>query len=585
MQNINEHFISSAMKVIILCEGFGTRLSSIISDRPKPLAPIAGKPFIEHIIKWLCKYGYRDIIFCVSYKAEQIVKFIGDGKKFGIKATYSQRAQPSGTGGAIKFAGRLLQDKNESVLVLNGDTLFDINLNKFVEFHDKNKSFATIALSHVLDVHQYGEVSIDSGYQLIKFSEKNPESLLNPHAGLVNGGVYLLSQEALNILSNLQPPFSIEKDFFSIQVNTQKIFGYVSDTTHHDMGTPSGYRKTDKILSGQEEILIRSRAPLRISFGGGGTDVSPFDQKYGGCVLNCTINKYVYGLLKLRDDKKIRLVSSDYRLSVIYSDIKHLEFDGHLDLIKGIIKRVDVNYGFELEVRSDVPPNSGMGSSAGVCVAVIGLFNHLLVESKMTKSQIAELAYKVEVEDLKNHGGRQDQYASVYGGFNFFEFRGDDFVKVSPLNLKREILLELERNTVLVYTGKRGISGLQHDNNEISLRKRSEYLQAIKVLGYESFDSLTRGDMNRFGNILEETWELKKKAFPKSTNKYIDSLYLAAKTAGAIGGRVAGAGGGGHMVFYCRPGSEHKVTKVLQAMGTKSVDFSFDYQGLETWEV
>jgi D-glycero-alpha-D-manno-heptose 1-phosphate guanylyltransferase len=149
------------MKVIILCEGLGTRLKSIISEKPKPLAPIAGRPFLEHIIKWLARYDLKEVIFCVSYKAGQIIEFIGSGEKLGIQATYAKRSQPSGTGGAIKYANKYVK-KGEEALILNGDTLFDINLEKFRDFHRHNNSYITIALSHVLDVSRYGEVKLDS---------------------------------------------------------------------------------------------------------------------------------------------------------------------------------------------------------------------------------------------------------------------------------------------------------------------------------------------------------------------------------------------------------------------------------------
>lgn len=573
------------MKVIILCGGLGTRLSSIIADRPKVLTPVAGKPFILHLISWLSKYNYKEIIFCLSYQADQVSRFIGSGKSLGIKPFFSHNPQSAGTGGAIKIACNRFIKRNESVLIMNGDTFFDINLNKFREFHKQNNAFITIALSHVLDVHRYGLVETALNYRIEGFKEKGSNGKSFTKAGLVNGGVYLFSPEAVEALKEFGPSFSIERDYFPSQISKSNMFGYVSDTTHYDMGTPSGYRRTDKFLSGREQLIIRSRAPMRISFGGSGTDVPHYDQKYGGCILNSSIKKYVYGLLKLREDRKIRIVSSDYHLSVVYDDIKQLKFDGNLDLIKAVIKRIDVNYGFELEVRSDVPPNSGLGSSASVCVAVIGLFNHLLVDNKMTKPQIAELAYQVEAKDLRNFGGRQDQYAAVFGGFNFFEFMGNDFVKVSPLNIKNEVLLELERNTVLVYVGGRKTSGYQHSDKHVSTAVKHNYLHAIKALGYEAYDSLARGDLSRFGNILEETWELKKKAFPHSTNRHIEALYQAAKKAGAVGGRVIGAGGGGHLIFYCNVGREHKVAKALNSLNAKVVDFSFDRDGLQTWEI
>lgn len=572
------------MKTIILCGGFGTRLASIISDKPKPLAPIAGKPFLLHIIDWLVKNNQTDIVFSLHHKAKQIKNLIGDGRIYGIKASFCVEKEPLGTGGAIKLATKNMVKDKEEVLIINGDTLFEINLNKFIEFHRQNKSYASIALSHVLDVRQSGQVKIDSQSKIVKFVEKSTDDENQLQTGLVNGGIYLFSSDSIRDIQKLAYPFSIEKNFFSSQISKQRFFGYTTDVTHHDIGTPLGYRKTDKWLSGQEEIVIRSRAPLRVSFGGGGTDIPPFDKNTGGCVLNATINKYVYGVLRLRNDKEIRLISSDYRLSVVYKDAKHMSYDGHMDLIKGVIKRINIDYGFELQIRSEVPPQSGLGSSASLCVVVIGLFNHLLIEGKMTKTQIAELAYKIETDDLKNKGGRQDQYAAVYGGFNFFEFLGDNFVKVNPISLPKPILLELEKNLVLAYVGKREASGTKHRSNGITPAKKRLYLESIKNLGHESYQSLVRGDLNRFGHILEETWELKK-SLAVTTSQHIDKIYAIAKKSGAIGGRVTGAGGGGHMIFYCQTGTEHEVAKSIESFGAKVIDFSFDYDGLQTWEI
>lgn len=570
------------MKVIILCGGFGSRLSSIISDRPKTLALIAGKPFLEHVIEWLVKYGFSDIIFSLHHKANQIQEFIGDGSKFKIQPTFCIEKETLGTGGAVKFAVGKIKNLNEPVLVVNGDTLFVINLYNFLEFHTQNKSFATIALSHVLDTSLYDEVNLDSRRKLISFAEK-PKVSSHPQAGLVNGGVYLLSIEALNELKKFKNKFSIEKDFFPKVISHQPVYGYVSDMTHYDIGTLSGFRKTESFLNKYGQIVIRSRAPLRVSFGGGGTDVPPFDSEYGGAVLNCAINKYVYGLLKIRDDRLVRFVSSDYRQSLIYDDVKKMKLDGHLDLIKAVVNRMNVNYGFELFIRSDVPPQSGLGSSASTAVAAIGLFNHLSVEKKMTKPQIAELAHAIETQDLKIKGGRQDQYAAVFGSINLFEFLGNDFVKVSPVDLDKSVLNELERNIVMAYIGKRQSSGNVHSSASRKLNA-SSYLQEMKRLGYESYYSLLRKDLVGFGSVLEKTWELKKKVF-KASNAHIEKIYQTAKKAGAIGGRVTGAGGGGHIIFYCQVGKEWAVANAIQLLGAKILDFSFDHYGLQTWEI
>lgn len=570
------------MKAIILCGGFGTRLSSIVSDRPKPLAPIAGKPFLEHVIKWLEGYGYKDITFSLFHRANQIRELVGDGKKYGISPTFIVEPEPQGTGGAIKYV--LEQTKiDETILVVNGDTFFNVNLEALSKFSSQKKAVAAIALSHVLDVSTSGDVGVGDDDLVISFTEKPKNS--DHKAGLVNGGVYLLTPKAISVLKKIPAPFSFERDYLPLLISKHKVYGYPSDITHFDIGTPAGYRKTEKFLGGGDEIVIRSRAPLRISFGGGGTDVPPFDIWKGGCVLNSTINRYVHGLLRLRQDRKVRIISTDFRRSITYDDVRDLKFDGHLDLIKSIIKQMDINYGFEIQIHSDVPPQSGLGSSAAICAAVIGLFNHLSVEKKLTKSQIAELAYKVETEDLHNQGGRQDQYATVFGGINFLEFLGKDFVKVSPVDLERSTLCELERNTVIAYIGSRGNSGEVHRRSNGSGISREEYLDKMKELGYESYYALLRRDLIRFGTILEETWELKKQAFPGSTSPHIDKLYDVAKKAGAIGGRVTGAGGGGHMVFYTEIGKDHEVSNRLQEMGARVLDFSFDFSGLQTWEL
>lgn len=573
------------MKAIILCGGLGSRLSSIVSDKPKPLAPVAGKPFLDHVITWLTTQSVNELIFSLNYKADQIVDYVGDGKRFLIKPTFVIEKKPKGTGGAVAYAiqkAKLVGE--EKVLVVNGDTFFNINLPAFVKFHADKRADLSIALSSVLDTSRYGEIRVDEGDRIVEFREKTLTTG-EEKAGLVSGGIYLFGKKALRVLCRAKSPFFLETDFFARKTGKLSIYGYPSDTTHFDIGTPTGYRRTEKYLSGRDEIVIRSRAPLRLSFGGGGTDVPPFDEKFGGCVLNTTIDKYVYGTLKLREDRKVHLVSADYRRSILYSEVRDLVFDGHLDLVKAIIKRMDINYGFEIQIHSDVPPNSGMGSSASLAVAIIGLFNHLSVEKKLTKSQIAELAFEVETNDLKNIGGRQDQYAAVFGGVNFFEFMGRDFVKINPLYLDRRVILELEKNLVLAYVGSRGVSGKQHEKSKDGSSSRNQYLTEMKKNGYETYYALLRSDLTRFGTLLEETWKLKKNAFPGSSSPQIDKIYTEAKKAGAVGGRITGAGGGGHMIFYCETSREQDVANKLDSLGVKVIDFGLDFYGLQTWEI
>ncbi|MFH2020851.1 MAG: GHMP kinase [archaeon] len=334
-------------------------------------------------------------------------------------------------------------------------------------------------------------------------------------------------------------------------------------------------------------MIIRCRAPVRISFGGGGTDVSPYCEDHGGCVINAAINKYAFASLELRKDEKIVLESFDFNEKKEFHSLDELKYDGDLDLLKSAVLHYRKT-GINLSLRSDVPPRSGLGSSASAFVAVIGLFNHLKKEHAMTDYEVAELAYTLERKELKNHGGRQDQYATVFGGINFMEFKGDDFVRINPLKVKKDVTFELEKNLVLINLGIRKNSGdIIADQTKRYVEKKDDVVSALnrsKELAIEMNKCLIKGDLNGFGSLMHEAWFEKKKYSNMITNEKIEKMYEEARKAGAIGGKITGAGGGGHMIFYCRPNTEQIVSLTLKRLGAEIVPFSFDFEGMQTWE-
>jgi len=336
-------------------------------------------------------------------------------------------------------------------------------------------------------------------------------------------------------------------------------------------------------------MIFRSKAPLRISFAGGGTDVPPYPQERGGVVLSTTIDKYAYATLIPCQDKEIRIQSLDYDIMAKYDLDEELVYDGKLDLVKAVIRnmKMDNSQGVKLFIHSDAPPGSGLGSSSTMVVALIGAFKHWL-RSPMTDYEIAELAYYIEREDLGIKGGMQDQYAATFGGFNFIEFLGSITV-VNPLRIRPDILNELQYLLLLCYTGKTRLSARILDTQiKAYVQKREEVVRALdelKAITIDMKNALLRGRLSDFGDLLHHAWENKKKLANQITNPQIDEMYEVARKHGALGGKILGAGGGGYLLLFCQFEKKHIVAEQLEKLGGQIVEFAFEYQGLQTWEV
>jgi D-glycero-alpha-D-manno-heptose-7-phosphate kinase len=336
-------------------------------------------------------------------------------------------------------------------------------------------------------------------------------------------------------------------------------------------------------------MLIRAKAPLRISFAGGGTDVPPFPAREGGLVLNATINRYAYGTLRSREDRGITIHSHDYGSWVELAPDETPVLDGKLDLAKAAIRRLSgtEQMGFDLLLHSNAPPGSGLGSSSAMMVALIGVlteFRHV----PATDYEIAELAHSIERDELGISGGRQDQYAATFGGFNFIELHGDHVV-VNPLRVARDIVLELEYNLLLCYTGTTRRSDHiiedQMGRYERGDQEATAGLLAQKELALQMKNALLQRRLGEFGDLLDAAWQAKKRMSSRISNSRIDELYDAAREAGAMGGKVTGAGGGGYLLLYCRPERKHQVAARMEQLGAGVAEFAFEDAGLRTWRV
>lgn len=329
--------------------------------------------------------------------------------------------------------------------------------------------------------------------------------------------------------------------------------------------------------------FIRARAPLRLGIAGGGTDVDPYASEKGGYVFNSTINKYAYCTLTPRDDCNMNVNSYYYGRYQAPLDGGPLPLDGNMDLIKAVTNYFNVKRGFDMTIRSDVPAGSGLGGSSTMIVSMISaIVNWLDVD--MSKMEMAVLAYHLEREVIGLKGGKQDQYAAVFGGFNSLVI--DRFgVSVIPANISGDIISELQCRSVLCFTGTSRDSAAIINTQIASYKqgKNDEALDASKALAVKIRADLRHGNLDDAGKLLDESWQFKKQFSDKVSNPEIDRLYNIALANGAIGGKVSGAGGGGFMYFITQYDTKAQLSKAMQEAGATVTDFMFEPEGVKSW--
>lgn len=340
-------------------------------------------------------------------------------------------------------------------------------------------------------------------------------------------------------------------------------------------------------LSDESEVYARARSPVRVSFSGGGTDLTHYfiDKNDGGAVINATIALYAHATLRRRSDGRIRIYSHDFRCTVEADSLAKLGSDGQLALIKSVVRLIKPSFGFELEVSSDFPVGSGLGGSAVVSSAIIGCFNEFRSD-QWDRHEIAEMAFQAERLMLNIPGGWQDQYATVFGGFNHMEFSADQNTIV-PLRLDPDIIAELEESLILCYTGANHDSGAIHSNQKGFSAGSSDVAAATArqmELTRDIRRHLLRGRLLECGQLLDEAWHTKRRLSPLISSPALDSMYELAKTNGAVGGKLLGAGGGGYFLFFVRPFERYSLITALEQGGLRCSRIAFEERGLRTWK-
>lgn len=339
--------------------------------------------------------------------------------------------------------------------------------------------------------------------------------------------------------------------------------------------------------------IVRSRAPLRLGLAGGGTDVSPYCDTYGGAILNATINLFARTTLEPAPAGKIILDARDLDAYEELESAGELETTGPLKLLKGVYNRIIKDYqlpplSLKMTTYVDVPKGSGLGSSSTIVTSIIGAFAEWL-NLPLGEYEIAHLAYEIERLDLGLAGGRQDQYAATFGGFNFMEFYAQDKVIVNPLRIKPEYKNELEFNLLLYYTGtsreSANIIDIQRSNFTAGAEATLQAAHGLKEQAIRMKEAILRGQLHEIGLILDYGWEQKKRMAQGISNTRIDDIYGAARAAGAIGGKISGAGGGGFFTIFCPGTSRFKVQRALESFGGQFLPYQFTEEGMISWSV
>lgn len=331
--------------------------------------------------------------------------------------------------------------------------------------------------------------------------------------------------------------------------------------------------------------MLIVRSPVRISFGGGGTDLPAYYEKFGGAVLSTALNKYFYTVLGKRTDGRVQVISSDLRLFETWRDIATMDIKkGGLEIPLAVLKSFASEVSVDLFLASEIPPGTGLGSSASVCVNVLKTLSTYL-HQPLSKYALADQAFAIARNLLGRPVGKQDEYAAAFGGLNFIKFNCDGTTQVEPIELEETVKHEFQTNLMLFFTGSAHHSWTILAEQEKSTRSRGgnaiDALHEVRAVAGLMRDALEKGDLTTFGALMDQAWQAKKRVSDKISNPHIDHLYTLARRNGAVGGKITGAGGGGFLLLYCEPDRQPAVRSALAAEGIQEMAFSFDSQGAQ----
>ena len=333
--------------------------------------------------------------------------------------------------------------------------------------------------------------------------------------------------------------------------------------------------------------MLLGTSPLRLSFAGGGTDLREYYENFEGSVISTAINQFTYVIVTPRQDNSFQVFSSDFQVHFKPTKYNDLKPERGSELAVTVVKSLDYQDGANLMCSSEVVPGSGLGASSSLSVNLVKTIS-ILKKEKMDNEKIAETAYDIGRNRLNWFIGKQDEYVSAFGGFNFIKFKKDK-VTVNKIPINRNSLLELQKNLLVFYIGPaKNRSKILQDQIKLIEENNQETLNAlhsVKELSEEMYSLLSQSDITKFGELLNIGWKLKKKFTKNITNEYVDKLYNLGIEYGALGGKLTGAGGGGHLLFYCEPSKQKNLIEKMHHQGLKQVQYKFYESGCKVLDL
>ena len=327
--------------------------------------------------------------------------------------------------------------------------------------------------------------------------------------------------------------------------------------------------------------MFLGMCPVRISFSGGGTDMPEYYNEFGGNVVTSTIDRFTYVILNLRNDDLIQAFSSDFQIHNPSATLEKLELNPGMEIPIASLKHLNFKTGADIMISSDVPPGSGLGGSSSLTVNFVKILS-ILNKLKWKNEKVAETSFHIERNVLQHPIGKQDDYIAAFGGFNFIRFTKEQ-IYVEPIQINRSTFDELQENLVLFFVGNTRKNSIvlssQLQNVKEKRKETIESLHYVKGLSEEMNSALKQSDITHFGELLHKGWVAKKKFAKGVSNEDVDKMYDVALENGALGGKLTGAGGGGHMLFYCEKPKQDRLVEKMKNIGLKHIKFNFNRDG------